>query len=66
MVGNLDVGGALSNGTPEQVCFEARELIDDIDKNGGFVLASCHSITSNVRPENYLAMVDAAHKYGVY
>ena len=66
MVGNMDVGGALSEGTPEQVREETRQLIDDVGVGGGFVLASCHSITSNVKPENFLAMVDTAHTYGVY
>ena len=66
LVGNLDVGGALSTGTPEQVRAEARQLIDDVGRDGAFVLASCHSITSNVRPENFLAMVETARTYGVY
>ena len=66
LVGNLDVGGALSGGTQEQVRAEARQLIDDVGRDGGFVLASCHSITSNVQPENFLAMVDTAQTYGVY
>ena len=66
LVGNMDVGGALSEGTPEQVREETRQLIDDVGVGGGFVLASCHSITSNVKPENFLAMVDTAHTYGVY
>lgn len=66
LIGNMDVGGALSHGTPEQVRAEARQLIDDVGRDGGFVLASCHSITANVRPENFLAMVDTAQTYGIY
>ena len=66
LVGNMDVGGALSCGTTEQVRQEARQLIDDVGQGGGFVLASCHSITSNVQPENFLAMVDTAQTHGVY
>ena len=66
LVGNMDVGGVLSNGTPKQVQEEAKQLIDDIDKGGGSVLASCHSITSSVRPENFAAVVDTAQTYGVY
>jgi len=66
LFGNMDVGGALSTGTPEQVRKEARGLIDDIGKDGGYVLSSCHSITANVQPENYLAMVRTAHQYGRY
>jgi uroporphyrinogen decarboxylase len=66
LVGNLDVGGALSSGTPDEVRVEAQQLIDDVGRDGGFVLASCHSITSNVLPGNFLAMVDTAQTYGIY
>lgn len=66
LVGNLDVGGALSNGTPEQVRAEARQLIADVGRDGGFVLASCHSITANVKPDNFLAMVRTAQEDGRY
>ncbi|MFB0546641.1 MAG: uroporphyrinogen decarboxylase family protein [Anaerolineae bacterium] len=66
LIGNMDVGGALSHGTPEQVRAEARQLVDDVGQDGGFVLASCHSITPNVKPENFLAMVDTAQTYGIY
>ncbi len=66
LVGNMDVGGALSEGTPDEVRAEARQLIDDVGRDGNFVLASCHSITSNVKPENFLAMVETAQTYGVY
>lgn len=63
LVGNLDVGGKLSSGTPDEVRREARQLIDDCGRDGGLVLASSHSITSNVKPENFLAMVETAHAY---
>jgi hypothetical protein len=66
LVGNLDVGGALSNGTPDQVRAEARQLIADVGRDGGFVLASCHSITANVKPDNFLAMVRTAQEDGRY
>ncbi len=66
LVGNLDVGGALSRGTPEQVRAEARQLIADVGRDGGFVLASCHSITANVKPDNFLAMVRTAQEEGRY
>lgn len=66
LMGNMDVGGALSSGTPEQVREEARQLIEEIGQGGNYILASCHSITANVRPDNFLAMVGAAHTYGRY
>lgn len=66
LVGNLDVGAALSQGTPDDVRAEARALIDDVGRDGGLVLASSHSITSNVPAENFLAMVETAQTYGKY
>jgi uroporphyrinogen decarboxylase len=60
LVGNLDVGGSLARGTPAEVARDARDLIDAVGGNGGLVLASSHSITRNVPPENYLAMVRTA------
>jgi len=65
LVGNLDVGGALSRGTADEVRAEARALIDAVGREGDLVLASSHSITENVIPENYLAMVETAQTYGV-
>ena len=66
LFGNLDVGGNLSLGTPNDVRHEAEELIDTIGKGGGLVLCSSHSITKNVPAENFLALVDTAQTYGVY
>ena len=65
LVGNLDVGGALSSGTQDDVRTEAGALIDAAGRDGGLVLASSHSITPNVKPENYLAMIETAQTYGI-
>lgn len=65
LVGNLDVGGSLSRGTPEDVRREAAALIDGVGRGGGLVLASSHSITKNVKPENFLAMVETAHNHRI-
>jgi uroporphyrinogen decarboxylase len=66
LVGNLDVGGSLSCGTADDVRRDARALIDTAGQNGGLVLASSHSITRNVKPENFMAMVETAWTYGRY
>jgi uroporphyrinogen decarboxylase len=66
LVGNLDVGGSLSRGTVDDVRRDARALIDTAGRDGGLVLASSHSITKNVKPENFLAMVETAQTYGRY
>jgi uroporphyrinogen decarboxylase len=66
LVGNLDVGGSLSTGTPEDVRRDTKQLIDTAGKDGGLVVASSHSIMPNVKPENFMAMIDTAQTYGVY
>jgi len=33
---------------------------------GGYILVSSNSIHPSVRPENFIAMVKAAQKYGAY
>ena len=40
--------------------------IDRAAKNGGFIISSSNSIHSSVNPENYLAMIKAVKKYGIY
>lgn len=66
LVGNLDVGGSLSRGSTEDVRRDTRALIDAVGRDGGLVVASSHSITRNVVPENYMAMVETAQTYGIY
>ena len=66
LVGNLDVGGNLSLGTSDDVRREARDLIKSVGHDGGLVLASSHSITRNVKPENFMAMVETAWTDGRY
>lgn len=66
LVGNIDVATVLTFGTPEQVAESTREHIAKLSGDAGYVVASSHSIIDSVPPENYLAMVRAAHEYGVY
>ncbi len=64
LIGNIDVSELLSFGTPEQV---RQDTFDHLDKfygdNAGYIVCSSHSIIDSVIPENYLAMVDAAHEW---
>ena len=66
LVGNIDCGELLSNGTVEQVDAAVRKCIDDAATGGGFMLCSSNSIHSSINPENYVAMVRAGQKYGKY
>jgi hypothetical protein len=66
LLGNLDCGELLSNGTPEQVAQQTREILSQVSPGGGHVFGSSNSIHDSVRIENLFAMLDAAHTYGVY
>ena len=66
IVGNIDCGDLLSNGTPEQVREAVRECIEAAAPGGGFMLSSSNSIHSSVRPENCLAMGEACREFGRY
>ena len=48
-------------GTPINVRQEVVRRVHDRADGGGYVLASVHNIQAEVRPENILAMVEAAH-----
>ena len=65
-VGNLDLAGVLSFGSPADVAEQARKNIAGLAPGGGYVMASSHSITDDVPPENYLAMIETAQKHGTY
>ncbi|MHB1484911.1 MAG: uroporphyrinogen decarboxylase family protein [Saccharofermentanales bacterium] len=64
--GNINIGGNLSGGTPEDVYAETRDLVLKLKPGGNYVCSSSHSISKAVRPENYLAMVRAVLDHGAY
>ena len=45
---------------------EVKRIIDVLGKDGGYMLASVHTVMSDVTPENVLAMVDAVDEFGWY
>jgi len=64
LIGNMDIAGCLAFGTVDEVVKDTREHIDRLSGNGGYVVASSHTITEMVRPENYVAMIETAQTYG--
>jgi uroporphyrinogen-III decarboxylase len=55
----------LELGTPEEVKDYVKKLIDNVGKDGGFVLAN-GAFFDNAKPENLTAMVEFTKEYGVY
>ena len=64
--GAIDTHHVLPFGTPDEVRREVKRIIDILGRGGGYMLASVHTILSDVPPENVLAMADAAVEFGHY
>jgi len=66
ILGNIDCRDLLPSGTEEEVIRCVQETIEKAAPGGGYIISSSNSIHPGCRPENYVAMVEAAHKYGAY
>jgi hypothetical protein len=66
LMGNLDCGELLSNGTIDEVVEQARSLINGIAPGGGYIFSSSNSIHDGVKLENLYAMLDTVKSYGRY
>jgi uroporphyrinogen decarboxylase len=64
--GNVDCAHTLSFGSVEDTVKETMECLRIGMPGYGFICTSSNSIHSSVRPENYKAMLDVIHEYGVY
>jgi len=62
----VDTQHILPHGTPEEVRQEMKRVIDILGQDGGYMVASVHTIMHEVPPENILAMVDATLEFGTY
>jgi len=61
-----DVPGSLMvTGTPGEVRDYVKRLIDDFADTGGLIIDGANSITDEARPENVMALREAADEYGV-
>lgn len=65
LMGNINPSDPLFNGTCQQVDTEAKKIIEQTKGRGLFLSSGC-AIGSNTKPENFIAMVEAAKKYGTY
>jgi len=65
-LGNIDCGFLLVLGSPDEVRQSVKETIAQAAPGGGYIISSSNSIHPGCKPENYLAMVEAAREYGHY
>ncbi|MCE5250085.1 hypothetical protein LLG96_07675 [bacterium] len=56
----------LAYGTKEEIGERVREYCINLAPGGGWVLGSSTSIMDGIPPGNFVAMVEAAHRYGRY
>jgi uroporphyrinogen decarboxylase len=66
ILGNIDCMYLLPFGSEEEVEQSVKETIAAAAPGGGYVISSSNSIHPGCKPENYIAMVKAARKYGDY
>jgi len=66
VLGNIDCRDLLVFGTETEVEQTVKETIEAAAPGGGYILSSSNSIHPGCKPENYVAMVKAAHEYGRY
>lgn len=64
--GGIDVQRVLPNYTPEQIRQEVKLRLNDLGKNGGYIIAPCHNINVDIPLENTLAMFNTAKEFGTY
>ena len=64
VAGNIDLKGALSSGSPEDVVEEVKEKASKLAPNGGWLLGSSNSIPDFVPIENFRAMLSSGMTYG--
>jgi hypothetical protein len=66
LMGNLEVGGVLASGTPDEVRGETKRLLETMMPGYGYVAMSSNSLANCVVPENYMAMVETVLEFGKY
>jgi len=64
--GAVDTQHILPQGTPEEVRQEMKRVINILGRDGGYMVASVHTIMHEVPPQNILAMVDSVEEFGYY
>ena len=64
--GAIDVQQLLPNASLDEVRWEVAKRIQDLGRDGGFIIAPCHNIGHDIPPENVVALFDIANELGRY
>jgi uroporphyrinogen decarboxylase len=65
-IGNINNKTTMVTGTPRDVEREAVECLRIAAPDGGYILATDHSLHDDIPTENIYAYIEAARKYGTY
>ena len=65
LIGNVHTP-LLAYGDKEEIEEHVRDYCARLGPGGGWVLGSSTSIMAGIPPENFVTMIEAAHKYGRY
>jgi methylmalonyl-CoA mutase cobalamin-binding domain/chain len=66
LAGNIDIEFPLAHGTPADVEKDVKEHLEALMPGGGYICGSSHSIVNYIPHENFIAMLNAIHRFGVY
>lgn len=66
LLGNMDIAGSLAFGTPQQVVNDTKDHLEILAPEGGYIAGSSHSITDDIPPANFAAMIKTEQVYGLY
>ena len=64
--GTIGVQSIMPYGTPQEVKMTVKHMIETVGRGGGFLIAPCHFIQTDVPWENVLAFFEAVEKFGKY
>ena len=64
--GNVDCAQTLTFGSVDDTVQETKSCLHTGMPGFGYICSSSNSLHSKVKPENYQAMIDTIHTYGVY
>jgi uroporphyrinogen decarboxylase len=64
--GGVDVKRVLTQGTVEDVRREVRLRIEQMGRDGGYILAPAHNFGNDIPLQNMLAFFEAGHELGLY
>lgn len=62
--GAIDTQYVLPLGSPQEVAENVKEMIDVLGCEGGFILAPCHVLQTDVPTANVCAMYETGYEYG--